>query len=58
MESYPITGGSGMAASSISSHAADPRNFQGRTSRRNVAAAELKIWANKMQELDRMARAS
>ncbi len=48
----------GMAASSISSHTADPRNFQGRTSRRKCAAAELKIDANKWQELDRLARAS
>ncbi len=33
-ESYALTGGSGLAAGAISSHAADPRNFQGRTSRR------------------------
>src|ERR1700682_5041778 len=39
MESYPITVGSGMAASSISRHAADPGNFQGRTSRRKCCGS-------------------
>ena len=34
MESYAIAGGSGMAAVTIASHAADPGNFQGCTSRR------------------------
>jgi hypothetical protein len=42
MESYPIPGGSDMAASSISSHAADPRNFQGRTSRRKCVGSGIK----------------
>jgi aryl-alcohol dehydrogenase-like predicted oxidoreductase len=44
MESYPMTVGSGMAASSISSHTADPRNFQGRTSRRKCRGSGIKDW--------------
>src|ERR1700675_2151937 len=42
MESYPITVGSGMAAGSISRNAADPRNFQGRTSRRKCGGSGVK----------------
>ncbi len=42
MESYPIPGGSGMAAGSISSYAAHPGNFQGRTSRRKCGCCKLK----------------
>ena len=42
MESYPVTGGSGMAASPISGHTADPRNFQSRTSRRKCGGSGVK----------------
>src|ERR1700687_3901420 len=38
----PTTGRSGMAASSISGHTADPRNFQGRTSRRKCGGSGVK----------------
>ena len=52
MEGDAITGGSGMAALTISSHAADSREHRSVAHlEENVAAAGLKIDENKMQEL-------
>jgi|SRR5579872_3710066 len=42
MESYTIPGGSGMAARSISGHATDSGNLQGRTSRRKCRGGGVK----------------
>jgi hypothetical protein len=58
MDGCPITGGSGMAAGTISRYTGDSRNFQVEHLEENVAAADLKIDANKWQELDHLARAS
>ncbi len=41
-KAYPVTGGSGMAAGSISGHTTDPRNLEGRTPRRKCGGSGVK----------------
>ena len=56
IESYAVTGGSRMAAFTITIHSADPGTSSVEHLEENVAAADLKMDEDKMQELARAAQ--